>query len=87
MEKAFWDGIMESVRQDEPNYSRIVELMGEVRDEICAMAPHTWRQEIIEVIDLEILTQASTQLINFGVCFSLHSIHEVDFYAINIQWN
>ncbi|XP_041990911.1 uncharacterized protein LOC121741982 isoform X1 [Salvia splendens] len=57
MEKAFWDGIMESVRQDEPNYSRIVELMGEVRDEICAMAPHTWRQEIIEVIDLEILTQ------------------------------
>ncbi|KAL1557773.1 hypothetical protein AAHA92_08316 [Salvia divinorum] len=57
MEKAFWDGIIESVRQDEPNYSRIVELMGEVRDEICAMAPHTWRQEIIEVIDLEILTQ------------------------------
>ncbi|KAH6811675.1 hypothetical protein C2S51_025437 [Perilla frutescens var. frutescens] len=57
MEKAFWDGIIESVRQEEPNYSRVVELMGEVRDEICAMAPHTWRQEIIEAIDLEILTQ------------------------------
>ncbi|KAG6414875.1 hypothetical protein SASPL_122249 [Salvia splendens] len=51
MEKAFWDGIMESMRQDEPNYSCIVELMGEVRDEICAMAPHTWRQEIIEVLN------------------------------------
>ncbi|KAG8364073.1 hypothetical protein BUALT_Bualt19G0088100 [Buddleja alternifolia] len=57
MEKAFWDGIIESVRQDEPNYRRIVELMGEVKDGICAMAPHSWRQEIIETIDLEILTQ------------------------------
>lgn len=57
MEKAFWDNIIESVSQEEPNYSRVVELMREVRDEICAMAPHTWRQEIIEVIDLGILTQ------------------------------
>lgn len=60
MEKAFWDNIIESVSQEEPNYSRVVELMREVRDEICAMAPHTWRQEIIEVIDLGILTQVGT---------------------------
>lgn len=60
MEKAFWDGIIESLRHEEPNYSRVVELMGEVRDEICAMAPHTWRQEIMEVIDLDILTQVGT---------------------------
>ncbi|KAI3448328.1 hypothetical protein Pfo_004993 [Paulownia fortunei] len=57
MEKAFWDGIIESVRQEEPDYSRVVELMREVRDGICAMAPQSWRQEIIEAIDLEILTQ------------------------------
>lgn len=57
MEKAFWDGIIESVRRDEPNYSRVVELMREVRDGICAMAPYSWRQEITETIDLEILTQ------------------------------
>ncbi|KAL7082378.1 hypothetical protein ACP275_14G095200 [Erythranthe tilingii] len=57
MEKAFWDVIIESVRQDEPNYSRVVDLMGEVRDGICGMAPYSWRQEIIEAIDLEILTQ------------------------------
>ncbi|KAL0412744.1 UNVERIFIED_CONTAM: hypothetical protein Sradi_1476100 [Sesamum radiatum] len=57
MEKAFWDGIIESVRQDEPNYSRVVELMSEVRDGICALAPASWRQEIIEAIDLEILNQ------------------------------
>lgn len=63
MEKVFWDGIIESVRQEEPNYSRVVELMGEVRDEICAMAPHTWRQEIMEVIDLDILTQVGALMI------------------------
>ncbi|KAG8368800.1 hypothetical protein BUALT_Bualt15G0084400 [Buddleja alternifolia] len=57
MEKAFWDGIVESVKQDEPNYSHVVELMREVRDEICAMAPHSWREEIFEAIDLEILAQ------------------------------
>ncbi|KAK4405041.1 hypothetical protein Sango_0510600 [Sesamum angolense] len=57
MEKAFWDGIIESVRQDEPNYSRVVGLMSEVRDGICSLAPASWRQEIIEAIDLEILTQ------------------------------
>ncbi|KAK6121334.1 hypothetical protein DH2020_044906 [Rehmannia glutinosa] len=57
MEKAFWDGIVESVKQDKPNYSRVVELMREVRDGICAMAPQSWRREITEAIDLEILTQ------------------------------
>ncbi|CAA0841123.1 T-complex protein 11 [Striga hermonthica] len=57
MEKAFWDGIVESMKQDEPDYSRVVELMREVRDGICAMAPHSWRQEITEAIDLEILSQ------------------------------
>ncbi|KAK6121171.1 hypothetical protein DH2020_045092 [Rehmannia glutinosa] len=57
MEKAFWDGIVESVKQDKPNYSRVVELMREVRDGICAMALQSWRREITEAIDLEILTQ------------------------------
>lgn len=71
MEKAFWDGIIESVKQEEPNYSRVVELMGEVRDEICAMAPHTWRQEIMEVIDLEILNQASSELMVLEFVFLL----------------
>ncbi|XP_010245521.1 PREDICTED: uncharacterized protein LOC104589040 isoform X1 [Nelumbo nucifera] len=58
MEKAFWDGITESMKQDKPNYNRVVELMKEVRDELCDMAPHTWRQEILESIDLDILSEA-----------------------------
>ncbi|XVF67683.1 hypothetical protein PTKIN_Ptkin10aG0141200 [Pterospermum kingtungense] len=57
MEKAFWDGIMESVRQDEADSDRIIELVREVRDEICEMAPRSWREEITDAIDLEILSQ------------------------------
>ncbi|KAL2513922.1 T-complex protein 11 [Forsythia ovata] len=57
MKNAYWDVIMESVKQDKSNYGRVVELTREVRDEICAMAPQSWRQEIIEAIDLDILTE------------------------------
>ena len=57
MEKAFWDGIMESMKEDEPNYDRVVELMREVRDEICNVAPQSWKPEIVEAIDLDILSQ------------------------------
>ncbi|KAL6501274.1 hypothetical protein OROHE_024921 [Orobanche hederae] len=57
MEKAFWDGIVDSVKQDKPDYSRVVELMKEVRDGISALAPRSWRREITEAIDLEIFTQ------------------------------
>ncbi|KAK7331605.1 hypothetical protein VNO80_28342 [Phaseolus coccineus] len=57
MEKAFWDGIMESVKGDQPNYDWIVQLMGEVRDEICQMAPKSWKEDIFSAIDLEILSQ------------------------------
>lgn len=60
MEKAFWDGIMESVEQDQPNYDQIIQLMGEVRDEICEMAPKSWKEDIVAAIDLEILSQVVT---------------------------
>ncbi|RZC54087.1 hypothetical protein C5167_012946 [Papaver somniferum] len=57
MENAFWDGIAESMKQDDPEYGRIIELMKEVRDGLCEMAPQSWKQEIFEAIDLDILTQ------------------------------
>ncbi|KAK6945625.1 T-complex 11 [Dillenia turbinata] len=57
MEKAFWDSIIESVEQDEPRYERVIELMREARDEICEMAPESWKQEIMEAIDLDILSE------------------------------
>ncbi|KAJ9145925.1 hypothetical protein P3X46_028252 [Hevea brasiliensis] len=57
IEKAFWDSIMESVKQDEPDFSWILKLIQEVRDELCEMSPQTWRQEIVETIDVDILSQ------------------------------
>ncbi|XP_042483038.1 uncharacterized protein LOC122063393 [Macadamia integrifolia] len=57
MENAFWDGVAESMKQDEPNYGWVVELMKEVRDELCKMAPQSWKQEIHEAIDVDILSE------------------------------
>ncbi|KAE8721784.1 hypothetical protein F3Y22_tig00015129pilonHSYRG00017 [Hibiscus syriacus] len=57
MEKVFWDRIMESMQQDEPDFDRVIELVREVRDEICELAPRSWREEITDAIDLEILSQ------------------------------
>ncbi|MCL7032215.1 hypothetical protein MKW94_010935 [Papaver nudicaule] len=57
LENAFWDGIADSMKQDNPDYGRIVKLMEEVRDGLCEMAPQSWRQEILDAVDLDILTQ------------------------------
>ncbi|WCJ44190.1 T-complex protein 11 [Euphorbia peplus] len=57
MEKAFWDSVTESINQDEPDFSWILKLMKEVRDELCEMSPQKWRQEIIMTIDVDNLSQ------------------------------
>lgn len=57
MEKAFWDSIMESINQEPPNYDRVVQLMREVRNEICEMAPQSWKEDIVSAIDLDIFSQ------------------------------
>ncbi|KAK4743272.1 hypothetical protein SAY87_001273 [Trapa incisa] len=57
MEKAFWDGVMESMEGDKPQSDRVVQLMEEMRDGICEIAPESWKEEIIGTIDLNILTQ------------------------------
>lgn len=57
MEKAFWDGIMESLKQEHSDFSWVLKLMTEVRDELCEISPGSWRQEITEMIDIDILSQ------------------------------
>ncbi|KAJ8560188.1 hypothetical protein K7X08_004246 [Anisodus acutangulus] len=57
MEKAFWDGVMQSLNQDIPDYSWVLKLMKEVQNELCEMSPPSWRQEIVETIDIDILSQ------------------------------
>ncbi|KDP26977.1 hypothetical protein JCGZ_22197 [Jatropha curcas] len=57
MEKAFWDSVTESIKEDDPDFSWVLKLMKEVRDELCEMSPQSWRQEIVETIDVDILSQ------------------------------
>lgn len=59
MERAFWDGVMESMKEDDSDLSWILKLMKEVRDDLCGMSPHSWKQEIIETIDISILSQVA----------------------------
>ncbi|EEF40590.1 conserved hypothetical protein [Ricinus communis] len=56
MEKAFWEGIMESIEQDEPDFSWILKLVKEVRDELCEMSPQNWREEIVKAIHVDRLS-------------------------------
>lgn len=65
MEKAFWDNILESLKRDDSDYDQVVQLMREMRDELCLMAPNSWRQMIIESIDLDILSQVVWHLLSF----------------------
>ncbi|CAL1402585.1 unnamed protein product [Linum trigynum] len=60
MEKAFWDGVMNSVKEEGLDYDRVINLVKEVRDEIIEMAPESWIQTIMEAIDLDVLTQVLT---------------------------
>lgn len=67
MEKAFWDSIMESINQEQPSYDRVVHLMREVRDEICEMAPISWKEDIVSAIDLDIFAQVVAYLFWFVI--------------------
>ncbi|CAN7078421.1 unnamed protein product [Brassica oleracea var. botrytis] len=62
MEKDFWDSVMESMKLEEPDYSCISNLMREVREELCQMVHDSWKVEITESIDLDLLSQ----LLNSG---------------------
>ncbi|RLM73182.1 uncharacterized protein C2845_PM15G08960 [Panicum miliaceum] len=57
MEKAFWDMVTDSIRGDKPDYSRLINLVKEVRDSLHELAPKEWKEKILENIDLEILSQ------------------------------
>lgn len=68
MQKAFWDGVMESLKQEEPNYDRVVQLVREVQDELCDMAPESWKQEITEAFDIDFLSQVLIIILVLGYC-------------------
>ncbi|KAK3144712.1 hypothetical protein QOZ80_4AG0316810 [Eleusine coracana subsp. coracana] len=57
MERAFWDVVTDSMKGDRPDYSQLINLVKEVRDSLYELAPKVWKEEIVENIDLEILSQ------------------------------
>ncbi|CAM8901369.1 unnamed protein product [Rhodiola kirilowii] len=57
MEAAFWDGIVDSLRENDSGYERIVDLLREVRDEFCKLAPDSWKEEINDAINLNTFAQ------------------------------
>ncbi|MCL7026217.1 hypothetical protein MKW94_027960 [Papaver nudicaule] len=81
LENAFWDGIADSMRQDDPDYGRIVKLMEEVRDGLCEMAPQSWRQEILDAVDLDILTQ----VLKSGTCDMDYLGKILEFALVTLQ--
>lgn len=57
MEDAFWNGVLEGLGRDPPDYKRIVGLMEELKTELNSLAPDNWKQELNECLDVEIFTQ------------------------------
>jgi len=49
--------VTDSIRGDKLDYSRLINLVKEVRDSLHELAPKEWREKILENIDLEILSQ------------------------------
>ncbi|CAA7400452.1 unnamed protein product [Spirodela intermedia] len=64
MEKAFWDGVTESLTKEEPDYETLISLVKEVREELCGMSPKSWKDEIHGRIDLDILSQMLDSRVN-----------------------
>ncbi|CAL5027397.1 unnamed protein product [Urochloa decumbens] len=59
MVNAFWDIVTESITGDNPDYSLLVRLVGEVRDFLQELSPKQLKlkEEIADKIDIEILSQ------------------------------
>ncbi|CAN6181984.1 unnamed protein product [Urochloa humidicola] len=57
MEKAFWDIAAESMAGEKPDYSMLVNLVAEVRGTLHELSPKKLKDEIVEKIDIEILSQ------------------------------
>ena len=59
MENAFWDNIASGLVQEPTDYKRVIDLVGEVREELEALVPESWKDELRECMDLELITQVS----------------------------
>lgn len=59
MENAFWDNIASGLAQQPTDYKRVVDLVGEVREQLEALVPESWKDELRESMDLELIIQVT----------------------------
>eukprot|EP00850_Spirogloea_muscicola_P019511 SM000192S04906 [mRNA] locus=s192:176693:182820:+ [translate_table: standard] len=81
MESAFWDSVLEGLLQVPPDNSRITALVSEVRAELAALSPASWRPALEEALDADLLVQVLAtgsldftymrQLLNYSVDYML----------------
>lgn len=57
MEDAFWNGVLEGIGRDPPDYKRIIGLLEEMKAEINSLVPDAWKQELNESLDVDIFSQ------------------------------
>lgn len=57
METAFWDCVKESLTNNPPDYTWVIKLVEEVRNELVGLVPASWKQEILDSIDTDLLSQ------------------------------
>ena len=74
MENAFWDNIATGLIQEPTDYKRVVDLVGEVRGELEALVPESWKDELRECMDLELITQVSPLSYSFPSNLMLESL-------------
>lgn len=89
MENPFWDNIASGLAQEPPDFKRAVDLVEEVREELEALVPHSWKDELREFMDLELITQVRlhTKLLfcladvgNASICYVVLNIY--GFFAV-----
>ena len=84
MEKAFWDLVTDSMKGDKPDYSKLINLVKEVRDSLLDLAPKGWKEEILGNIDVEILTQVNISCYAHKYLFVKFLVtHELCFFILN----
>ena len=56
-ENAFWDNIASGLVQEPTDYKRVIDLIGEVREELEAVVPESRKDELGEWMDLKLISQ------------------------------
>lgn len=84
MENAFWDNIASGLAQEPTDYKRVVDLVGEVREELEALVPESWKDELRESMDLELIIQVSSLSLRVSLMLGLLLLFSCSHYHLRV---